>query len=193
MVSVAIREPKPLVRCVRSRTVAKVDSMGLWSANAANVGPESRKRLTGLLYLSPGIRRLLGIWFDNWRETDRRLPALLCESAPGTFHGSVACPCPERPCALYPGCEPSYVASNVAGRLGHILLQGYPEAKRTVTDDQLRCAGQTQAFELHKQFAPGPGAFAITIDNRYHCFDELAAKCRSFISRGTETFVRCRV
>jgi len=29
MVSVAIREPEPLVRRVRSRTVAKVDSMGL--------------------------------------------------------------------------------------------------------------------------------------------------------------------
>jgi hypothetical protein len=52
------------------------------------------------------------------------------------------------------------------GDLAIFFLQGDPEAKRTVTDGQLRCARQTQAFELPKQFPPGLGAFPITIDNR---------------------------
>src|SRR6516162_9349827 len=44
-------------------------------------------------------------------------------------------------------------------------LQSEPEAERTVTDGQLRRGGQALAFELPKQFAPGLGAFAITVDN----------------------------
>jgi hypothetical protein len=46
-----------------------------------------------------------------------------------------------------------------------LFLQSDPEAKRTVTDGQLRRAGQALAFELPKQFTPGLGAFAVTIDN----------------------------
>jgi hypothetical protein len=45
------------------------------------------------------------------------------------------------------------------------FLQGDPEAKRTVTDGQLRCGGKPQAFELPKQFTPGLGAFPVTIDD----------------------------
>jgi hypothetical protein len=45
------------------------------------------------------------------------------------------------------------------------FLQSDPEAERTVTDGQLRRDGQAQAFELLKQFTPGLGAFAITVDN----------------------------
>src|SRR6516162_264000 len=45
------------------------------------------------------------------------------------------------------------------------FLQSDPEAERTVTDGQLRRSGQTQAFELLKQFTPGLSAFTIAVDN----------------------------
>jgi hypothetical protein len=45
------------------------------------------------------------------------------------------------------------------------FLQGDPEAKRTVADGRLWRAGQALAFELSKQFAPGLGAFAVTIND----------------------------
>src|ERR1700674_1880958 len=70
------------------------------------------------------LQAFAGFWeldLVTWRETDQRLAELLCESAPGTFHGSVASLCPEHSWAFYPGCWPSYEPSNVAGRLGHIL------------------------------------------------------------------------
>jgi hypothetical protein len=41
------------------------------------------------------------------------------------------------------------------------FLQSDPEAKRTVTDGQLRRGGQAQVFELLKQFTPGLGAFPV--------------------------------
>jgi len=47
------------------------------------------------------------------------------------------------------------------------FLQGDPEAKRTVADGQLRCGGKPQAFELPKQFTPGLGTFAVTVNDSY--------------------------
>jgi hypothetical protein len=50
------------------------------------------------------------------------------------------------------------------------FLQSDPEAKRTVTDGQLRRSGQSLAFELPKQFPPGLTAFAITVDHSQQFF-----------------------
>ena len=47
------------------------------------------------------------------------------------------------------------------------FLQSDPEAKRTVTDGQLRCGRKPQAFELPKQFTPGLSAFAVTVNDSY--------------------------
>jgi hypothetical protein len=41
------------------------------------------------------------------------------------------------------------------GDLAIFFLQSDPKAKRTITDGQLRRAGEPLAFELLEQFAPG--------------------------------------
>ena len=51
------------------------------------------------------------------------------------------------------------------GNWAILFLQGDPEARRTVTDGQLRCGGEPQTFELLKKFAPGLGAFPVSIND----------------------------
>jgi hypothetical protein len=46
------------------------------------------------------------------------------------------------------------------------FLQSDPEPQRSITDGQLWRGRQAQALELPKQFTPGLGAFAITVDHR---------------------------
>src|ERR1700724_1226616 len=47
------------------------------------------------------------------------------------------------------------------------FLQSDPEAKRTVTDGQLRCGRKPLAFKLPKRFTPGLSAFAVTVNDSY--------------------------
>src|SRR5262249_34792236 len=48
-------------------------------------------------------------------ELSRKLPEPLCGSVPGTFHGSVAWPCPEHFWAFYQGYWPSSQAVRATG------------------------------------------------------------------------------
>jgi hypothetical protein len=68
MVGVAIREPEPLVRWVRSRTVAKVDSMGLVVRRCDQCSRrkviEGKEDFFMFLQAFAGLRK---ICFGNWR------------------------------------------------------------------------------------------------------------------------------
>jgi hypothetical protein len=125
MVKVAMREPQPLVPWVRSRTVAKVDSIGLVV-----------RRCDQCFVFFQALGRF---WVLDLVATDRRLPARPFWLATDTSRGSAAWLGLARSWAFYLGGWPSCAPSNAAELPAIFFPQCDPEAERAITNGQFRC------------------------------------------------------
>jgi hypothetical protein len=166
IVRVAIREPEPLVRWVRSRTVAKVDSMGLVVRRCDQCS--RRKVIEGKQDFFIFLQAFAGLWKFSLVTEDEL--TVSCQSrfagrrqvhfmdqllglALNTFGHFIQ----DIRCLMHPA------TLLCAGPI--FFLQRDPKSKRTVADGQLGRGGKPQAFQLAQKFTPGLGAFAITVDN----------------------------